>query len=371
MNGGPMDDELRRLALGALEAVVLVREGKTGEFRLLDTPPLWWEIAFGSEQEFRERSLFLEDFTSGIGAEFWDRGVGESLRSGIWEETIANARRFFEAIAIRGVGSEDLLMILPADERWREEQTFVQSSHDQSLNRRRLMKDLEKRQVLLECIMHDLGNPATTVLMNLQHINRHLGEGHGGLRSSVQRIMVQAERQRKLIRVIAEAFATDLDSAGDLDGPDAPDLVAVGAETAAALAAQAAEAGVSLCPFFGPSLPVAAEKLTLSRVIENLLVNAIRHSKEGGTVGIYFEKEGRMGVCRVEDQGTGIETHLQERLFQPFVQGSKNAGQSGLGLYFCRLSVEKWGGSIHAWNRKGDRGACFEFRIPLAGKETS
>jgi signal transduction histidine kinase len=364
------DHQLRRLALGALEVVVLVREAKAGDFRLLDAPPLWWDIAFGSEQEFRERSLFLEDFTSGLGAEFWDRGVGESLRSGIWEETIGNSRRFFEAIAVRGTGGDDLLMILPADERWREEQTFVQSSHDQSLNRRRLLKDMEKRQVLLECIMHDLGNPATTVLMNLQHINRHLGEGHGGLRSSVQRVMVQAERQRKLIRVIAEAFASDLDSIGDPGAAEAPDLVAVGAETAAGCAAQAAAAGVTLCPFFGPSLLVTAEKLTLSRVMENLLVNAIRHSKAGGAVNIYFEKEGRMGVCRVEDRGTGIEAHLLERLFQPFIQGSTNAGQSGLGLYFCRLSVEKWGGSIHAWNRKGG-GACFEFRIPLAGKESS
>lgn len=372
MDTNSQNDE-RSGVVAALKAAVLVREGDS--FSMVEPIPDWWEPAFGSLEVFRDRSPFLDNFIDHGAGDFWENGGTDSrLCSGIWEEARNSdgeeRRHFFEAIASGGHNGEAaLLMILPADERWREEQAFVQGAHDQSLSRRRLLKELEKKQVLLECIMHDLGNPVATVFMNLQHIDRQIGDDYPELKPAVRRAIAQAERQRQLIRSIAEVFAADLAGSRDSIEGNSPDLVAVAAETVAACAPAASEAGVTLCPFFSGPIAVLGEKLALSRVIENLLVNAIRHSPKGGTVSLSFETDGDFAVCRIEDQGPGVDTSLGERIFQPFVQGKSNEGQSGLGLYFCRLTVEMWGGSIEVGNRESG-GAAFSFRLPLAG-ETS
>ncbi|MCB1230180.1 MAG: HAMP domain-containing histidine kinase [Verrucomicrobiae bacterium] len=366
-----------RQAAEALGAALLVgREGSGGKFSLAGSAPDWWPAVFGSETEFRERSPFLDDFISGAAAELWrsheeSEGRG-ALRSGIWEENGPGAsedegrRYFFDAVAAGSEASGSvLLMILPADDRWREEQVVVQNAHEQSLNRRRLLRELEKKQILLECVMHDLGNPVATVLMNLQHMDRHLGAANESLRPAVRRAMAQTERQRQLIRSIAEVFAADLSGDREQLLGNAPELVSVAAETVTACAPLAADAGVILCPFFGAALPVVGERLALSRVIENLLVNAIRHSSKGQRVKLNFESENGFAICRVEDEGTGIDPDIADSLFRPFVSGKEDGGQSGLGLYFCRMTIEMWGGRIEVRDSESG-GACFEFRLPLA-----
>lgn len=352
--------------LERLEVVVLVREPADGGWRLAsgEPGPGWWVTWFGSAGEAVGRSAFLEDFVERASRECWSGTGPGTLRSGMWEETHAGGEsRFFEAIAgHRPSGAGDWLAVQAVDDRLLREQAILQSVHDQRLDRRRLQKELEKKQILLECIMHDLGNPLATVLMNLQHLGRHLGE-RPDLLPAVSRAVSQAERQRSLIRSIAEVFAADLIG---MPTGEPVDLVSVGAQTIAALAPQAAARGVTLCPFFGPALPVAAEPLHLSRVLENLLVNAIRHSPDGGNVSLSFDRQDGEAVCRVEDEGAGIDDALLPRLFRPFTQGSGEVGQSGLGLYFCRLTVEQWGGRIAARNRPGTAGACFEIKLPLA-----
>lgn len=355
-------------ALERLGVVVLARPRAGGDFRLASAAPDWWEAWFGSAAAFTERSAFLEDFVSGAAHGHWERGEAGNLRSGMWEETgAAGQSRFFEAIACRSEPEDaDLLLIQPADERLSREQSILQSVHDQRLDRRRLQKELEKKQILLECIMHDLGNPLATVLMNLQHLGRQLGE-RADLLPAVTRAITQAERQRSLIRSIAEVFASDLAGAGarGTESGEPVDLVAVAAQTITALTPLAARKSVTLCPFFASVCAVAAEAFPLGRVIENLLVNAIRHSPEGGRVTMSFDREERHAVCRIDDEGPGIDETAAARLFKPFSQGAGNTGQSGLGLYFCRMTLEQWGGRIEGRNRP-EGGARFEFHLPCS-----
>ncbi|MCB1093387.1 MAG: HAMP domain-containing histidine kinase, partial [Verrucomicrobiae bacterium] len=286
-----------------------------------------------------------------------------------WEEVnFSGQSRFFEATAFRSrEGSTELLLIQPVDERFGREQAILQSVHDQRLDRRRLQKELEKKQILLECIMHDLGNPLATVLMNLQHLGRKL-QDEPDLMPAVQRAIGQAERQRTLIRSIAEVFAADLIGAGvrGVDSSaDPADLAKVAAAVIANLAPVAAEKSVTLCPMFQKSAPVRADGFHLARVLENLIVNAIRHSPERGRVVISFQEQGPMVQCTIEDEGKGIEPSVADRLFKPFSQGVQTPGQSGLGLYFCRMAIEQWGGEIEAANLP-QGGASFRFRLPVA-----
>jgi len=59
----------------------------------------------------------------------------------------------------------------------------------------------------------------------------------------------------------------------------------------------------------------------------------------------------------------GVPKDKVYRLFRKFAQGSGKTGQVGLGLYFCRITIEGWGGAI-GYHPSPLGGACFWFRLP-------
>jgi signal transduction histidine kinase len=62
--------------------------------------------------------------------------------------------------------------------------------------------------------------------------------------------------------------------------------------------------------------------------------------------------------------GTGIEPHVQNKLFSKFVTTSERG--SGLGLFISKAIVEAHGGKIWAQNNKDGKGATFAFSLPLS-----
>ena len=104
------------------------------------------------------------------------------------------------------------------------------------------------------------------------------------------------------------------------------------------------------------------------QVLINLLDNAIKHTKEDGVILIKAQKEDK-GVCfYVEDDGTGIEEKIKERIFDEFVTFrpvSRDTGKGiGLGLAICKAIVTAHGGMIDASNRE-EGGASFRFFLPF------
>ncbi len=107
---------------------------------------------------------------------------------------------------------------------------------------------------------------------------------------------------------------------------------------------------------------VVGEQSRLERIFTNLLENALRHTHPETAVNVSFKREGGDIITAIEDEGPGVPLDLVNTLFDKFSQG-KQGGSGGLGLYFCRITVERWGGAIGAENRK-DGGARFWFRLP-------
>lgn len=104
------------------------------------------------------------------------------------------------------------------------------------------------------------------------------------------------------------------------------------------------------------------------QVLVNLLDNAIKHTKEDGRIRIRAKKQETMIWFYVEDDGTGIDESVKNRLFEEFITfrpgNSQDAGKGiGLGLAICRAIVDGHGGSIWGENREGG-GACFAFCLP-------
>lgn len=94
------------------------------------------------------------------------------------------------------------------------------------------------------------------------------------------------------------------------------------------------------------SVPIRGQSEPLLRVFTNLLVNAIRHSPEGGTVSLRVSRAARLIRVTVVDQGCGIAPRDRERVFERFWSGADRGGHSGLGLAISRAIARRHGGEL-------------------------
>jgi PAS domain S-box-containing protein len=112
----------------------------------------------------------------------------------------------------------------------------------------------------------------------------------------------------------------------------------------------------------------SCDEETITRVVENLLTNAVKFSPKGGRVEIRLGMEGNTLRLEVEDRGCGIPANEQAQLFQPFQRNcsaqQKGIPGTGLGLYVCRRIMEAHGGSISLQSTEGV-GTIVTVTLPL------
>ena len=115
---------------------------------------------------------------------------------------------------------------------------------------------------------------------------------------------------------------------------------------------------------------VDADAYKLEQVLNNMISNAVKFSKEGDVVTVRVA-EGDGGVLfSVADLGAGIPEAVKVGLFKPFVKGrTGTAGErsNGLGLYICSRIVDSHGGRIEVATKEGEaHGTTFTVVIPGA-----
>jgi len=141
------------------------------------------------------------------------------------------------------------------------------------------------------------------------------------------------------------------------------DIVAQAVPTAAPLSATR---GIRLAGD-APGVPVDVDVREITRVLANLLINAIRHTLDGGTVRILGGNTGTDAYLAVEDECGGIPVADLPRVFDVAFRGTPARTPAaeegaGLGLAIARGIVEAHGGSIDARNVHG--GCRFTVRFP-------
>jgi two-component system, OmpR family, sensor histidine kinase VicK len=117
---------------------------------------------------------------------------------------------------------------------------------------------------------------------------------------------------------------------------------------------------------------VEADKARITRVISNLLGNAIKFTKSG-LITVKCRLEGQTNeandshhgnaIITIKDTGLGISPDIFHRLFTKFATNS-NSG-TGLGLFISKNIVEAHGGKIWAENNQNESGASFSFTLPI------
>ncbi|HUP60348.1 MAG TPA: HAMP domain-containing sensor histidine kinase [Thermoanaerobaculia bacterium] len=110
---------------------------------------------------------------------------------------------------------------------------------------------------------------------------------------------------------------------------------------------------------------VRGDAQALTRAIQNLVANAIRHGGSGGWVGVRVSRNGSGVAITVEDRGPGIDGRDTARLFEPFYRGrnSTRVRGAGLGLAIVQQIARAHGGSVDV-DRKRRSGAAFTIHLP-------
>jgi PAS domain S-box-containing protein len=227
-----------------------------------------------------------------------------------------------------------------------------------------LMERLAATGRLAAGVAHEINNPLTYVLGNLEVLLERLG-GAGTDQATLGLLRDArdgAERVRDIVRDL-RGFARGGDDAGGSCDPVAAVRAALD------IAGNELRHRARLETSFGPAPRAAIPERRLAQVLVNLLVNAGRAIPEGGdgekVVRVAVRGEGGGVVIEVADTGVGMTPEVQARLFEPFFT-TRDVGEGmGLGLALSRAMVTEAGGEIEVESAPG-RGSLFRLRLPAA-----
>jgi signal transduction histidine kinase len=119
---------------------------------------------------------------------------------------------------------------------------------------------------------------------------------------------------------------------------------------------------------------IAGDRVRLEQIVGNLLTNAIKFSRDGGSVNVGVQSVNGDVEIVVTDHGAGISPDFLPLVFERFRQESatvKQSGGLGLGLAVVRNLTEMHGGTVCAYSDGEQKGATFTVRLPVASTDIS
>lgn len=229
---------------------------------------------------------------------------------------------------------------------------------------RRLAYDRE-RNLLLSDIAHDIKTPITTLCSYSKALSDELVQGEKR-QEYLDAIYHKSMRMNELISLLFEYVK--MDSAGFTLHKEKCDLGDILRECTAVLYTDFEERKMTLQVEI-PEIPVpySADKVQITRAINNLLSNAVRYGREGGRALVQLAEY----TITVADDGPKIDEELAEHIFEPFIRGDKarsTEGGSGLGLSIALKIAEMHGGELRL-NRDYGHGYTKAFQIILAEED--
>ncbi len=367
-----MNNSIISEVFATLNILVLEREA-INLFKIIGNIPPWLmhfcHRKFTSGMNIlipQEEFDFLENFLIDA-EEFWQNNGSIKLSSGLWSKKDLNGKECqFEAYAIC-VDTKKILLIELLGEKFTKKQHLIQKARENQLDYQRLIKDNQKKDVLIHCIIHDIAGQLSAINCCLALLEFENLTPKGKYHLEIGR--KQSIKQEMLIRDILDLFSAEVLSL---------EAFTISLEIAPNILSSVQEVIELFEPTFilhniqlhitdhidiTADWKVVGDKSRLDRVISNLIENAYRHSPPESTVTIDLQTDGDYILFIIEDQGSGVPPEMVNTLFQKFSQGKNKSGRAGLGLYFCRITIERWGGKIgYLPSQKG--GSRFWFRLP-------
>ncbi|MDR2748643.1 MAG: HAMP domain-containing histidine kinase [Bifidobacteriaceae bacterium] len=230
-------------------------------------------------------------------------------------------------------------------------------------------EDAQKRFV--SDVSHELKAPVASLTMASEYIYAARDTIPEKLLPSVEILYKRTDDFRKLLEDLLEISRSDFGAVNLHKEPvNVEELVK---KVKASLAEFTKKAGISIL-VQSQFLPhgeaeehiVQADYIKLTRVIKNLLTNAIDYS-EGKPVKVLISEDDKNVLISVIDKGPGIDKANQSKVFDRFFRldpsRQRTIGGTGLGLTIAKVDIEEHGGTLTLKSRKGS-GSTFTISIP-------
>lgn len=231
-------------------------------------------------------------------------------------------------------------------------------------------KEIEQGKIeFVSNVSHELKTPLASIKAYIEMLLDGEVEDPKSTREFYETISTEADRLHRMIERILAISQIESNSDNVLREPVS--MTAVIKQVLKVIAPEAKAKEISIREHLAPVyFQINADYDLICQVIQNLLVNAIKYTPEGGNVTVDVVADERRGVLSVEisDTGIGIPTDELPRIFEKFYRGKLNrtmASGSGLGLPLVQYIVETvHGGKISVTSEAG-KGSTFSFELPL------
>lgn len=223
------------------------------------------------------------------------------------------------------------------------------------------------KSTFLSSMSHELRTPLNAILGFAQLMESGSPVPTSGQRRSIEQIL---KAGWYLLELINEVLDLALIESGKLSLSTEPvSLAEVIRECEIMIEAQALRRRISMSfPDFDVPYFVKVDRTRLKQVVINLLTNAIKYNRIGGTivVGCTVTTPGRVRIC-VEDSGEGLSLEQVAQLFQPFNRLGQETSEeegTGIGLVTAKRLIELMDGTIGVESTVG-KGSAFWFELDL------
>jgi signal transduction histidine kinase len=222
----------------------------------------------------------------------------------------------------------------------------------------------EVKDTLLHAVSHDLKGPLAGIIGAMSTLRR--GNELQLTGDEVESLYQMIEQSgRKMNRLIDDMLDLERLDRGQVQPEREPTDVG---EMVRRVAREAPGMDTHPVRIDGEQLLANIDPAKVERIVENLLVNASRHTPGGTPVHVSVRASDDGIVLVVEDEGPGVPEELRSTLFDPFRQGPTAAGRGvGIGLSLVRSFAELHGGSANIEDRDGG-GARFVVLLPCEVK---
>jgi two-component system sensor histidine kinase/response regulator len=232
---------------------------------------------------------------------------------------------------------------------------------------RREKEEIERRFITL--VSHQLKSPLVAVK---QYLDVMLFSAQGQLpEKAIQWVTRSQVRLGEMLTLIQDWLAlSKIESGSYCDRAATSHLAPIVDDIVADQRQLPIAAGLTIVVAIPPDLPpVYGDRVSISMLVSNLVGNAVKYNRPGGSITVRAYSGERRITLEVTDTGVGIPQEYIPRLFQEFfrvkTEETRDIPGTGLGLVICKRIVTEIGGSIEVRSEE-NKGTTIVVRLPVA-----
>ncbi len=215
---------------------------------------------------------------------------------------------------------------------------------------------LAAKAALYTKMNHDIRTPLTAISNYAQLITEQLREGKSDEQTIADMKIIRSEAER-----LADMASNALHSSEGGNDPETLDMTVIARQMQGIFCGQMKFSGRTLTAAIPNKLPpIWGSASELTRLLWNLLDNAVKHSGHGA-VHISAVSDGDIVTVSIADEGVGIAPELLPKIFDSGVSGT---GGTGLGLPICREIARKYHGDVTIESEPG-KGTTAMVTLPV------